>query len=68
MADVEISCPKCGELCSKNTGGWITWILLGIVTSIFTFGVGLIVFIILYYIRSKSIPFECTNCGFKWLH
>jgi len=60
----ELSCPRCMALCKTSGLGCFALIVI-IIISMFTFGIGLIIGL-LYYLVVKKRPVECSNCGFRW--
>jgi len=68
-----ISCPKCGALCETRKIGFLEYILYCIVVIFFgaiTFGIGIIVGLIVYLIlrnNARKKPVECKKCGFRFI-
>ena len=77
MYEVQVSCPKCGNLCeSKGFSGLAFFIILLVCSflAVITFGLGIIIAIIINFAISHSIkkaakeePINCKSCGFRFI-
>ena len=64
LGSTQLSCPKCMTLC-QTKGVTVPAIIVIIIATLITFGLGLIVGIIYHWHVSKR-PTVCPNCGFTW--
>ena len=68
----KISCPKCGEMCKTKGIGFLGYLAYcaAIILTPFTFGVTLVIAIIVYFLlksNAKSKSVECPKCGFSFI-